>query len=146
MKTPRDLLFARHQAATPKLDAIRRAVVAAEFNHPAATAQSGSMVFVTWCLGGFNQVWLELIRPCRRIWGGLAAVWVLLLVINVAQHDRSPVVIAQSQPTVAMLLAFRNQEKMLNDLLADHSQPVEADRPRHVAPRPRSEISGTVVI
>ncbi len=28
MKTPRDILFARHQAAAPKLDAIRRSVLA----------------------------------------------------------------------------------------------------------------------
>jgi hypothetical protein len=66
--------------------------------------------------------------------------------LDVAQRDHSPVIIAQSQPTVAMLLAFRDQEKILNELLADHSQPTEADRPRNFAPKPRSEISGTVII
>ena len=32
MKTPRDILLERHQAASPKLDAIRREIVDAEFN------------------------------------------------------------------------------------------------------------------
>jgi hypothetical protein len=146
MKTPRDLLFARHQAAGPRLDAIRRDVMAAEFNHQDTKAQSWPVVFMSWCLGGFNRLWLELVWPCRRVWTGLAAVWVFLLIINVAQRDHSPVIIAQSQPTVAMLLAFRDQEKILNELLADHSQPTEADRPRNFAPKPRSEISGTVII
>lgn len=32
MKTPREILLERHQAAAPKLDAIRREVLDAEFN------------------------------------------------------------------------------------------------------------------
>jgi predicted DNA-binding protein YlxM (UPF0122 family) len=39
MKTPRDILFARHQAAAPKLDAIRREVVA-ELNNQETKEQS----------------------------------------------------------------------------------------------------------
>lgn len=145
MKTPREILFARHQAATPKLDAIRREVVH-KLNNQETKEQSVLASFVASLLGCSNKFWQELIFPCRRVWTGLAVVWLLLLVVNVGQRDRSPVIIANSQPTVATLLALRNQEKLVNELLADRSQPVEADRPRNVAPKPRSEISGTVVI
>lgn len=145
MKTPREILLARHEAAGPRLDAIRRRVVD-ELNNQETKEQSFLATFVSSLLGCSNKFWLELIWPCRQVWTGLAAIWVLLLVVNVAQRDRSPVIMARSQPTVAMLLAVRNQEKLLNELLADHSQPVEADRPDNVAPRPRSEISETVAI
>jgi hypothetical protein len=37
MKKPRDILFARHQAAAPKLDAIRQSAVAAVYDRHAST-------------------------------------------------------------------------------------------------------------
>ena len=72
MKTPRDLLFARHQAAAPKLDAIRRAAVAAAGDrHNFAGRRpptAATNIFLT--------LWQELFLPGRRIWSGLAGAWV----------------------------------------------------------------------
>jgi len=145
MKTSREILFARHQSNAPKLDAIRREVVAG-LNHQDTKAQSGAVNLVSWCLGGSNKLWLELIWPCRRIWSGLAAVWILIFIINFAQRDGSQDANAKSAPTAGVMMAFGEQEKLLNELLADRSLPVEADRPRNFTPKPRTETIRFLII
>src|SRR5450631_2714615 len=95
MKTPRDILFGRHQAATPKLDAIRHKFMT-ELNNQATKEQSRPDSLVPWFMGCSNQLWLELIWPFRRIWTGLAAVWILIFIVNVSQRDGSQTVIAKS--------------------------------------------------
>jgi hypothetical protein len=140
MKTPREILFARHQADVPKLDAIRREAVAG-LNRQGAKAQSWPMFLVTWCLGGSNKFWQELIFPCRRIWTGLAAVWVLLFIVNLSQRDGPQFNEAKSSPPTEMMMTFRDQQKILNDLLADRLVPAEAMRPKIFSPKPRTEIT-----
>ena len=69
MKTPREILLARHRAAEPKLDAIREAVLAEALNVPApgqpAPRPSRAGVFSV----GMT-LWRELILPSRRAWSG----------------------------------------------------------------------------
>jgi hypothetical protein len=139
MKTPRDLLLARHQAAAPKLDAIRREVVARQCASTGTHKARASVGFLT-------PFWLELVWPCRRFWTGLAAVWVLLVIVNVSQRDGSHSRIAKSPPTAEMMMALRKQEKMLDELLSDRPRPAEATRPRNLAPKQRSETSGVAAV
>jgi hypothetical protein len=151
MKTPRDILFARHQAAMPKLDAIRQSTVAAvcdrristdcaheRRSQTAVTTQNRLTPLVTSLLCCSNKLWLELIWPCRRIWTGLATVWILIFVANVSMHDGSQTVIAKSS-TTEMIMTFRDQQKFLNELFADRSLPADAGRPRIFSPKPRTE-------
>jgi hypothetical protein len=133
MKTPRELLLARHQAA-PKLDAICREVVATE-----CAAQDRNPAEVP--AGLLARLWREAIWPCRRFWTGLAFVWVLLIVVNLAQRDDSGTVIAESNRAAEILILVRNQERILNETLFDRSQAADAIPPRSSAPRPRSEAS-----
>jgi hypothetical protein len=140
MKTPRDILFARHQNAVPKLDAIRCKVVAG-LNHQDTKAQSWTENLVSWCLGGSNKLWLELIWPCRRIWTGLAAVWILIFVVNFSQHDKSEMMARKtSPPSPEMMIAFRQQEILLAELIGPN-EPQVAERPKTFSPRPSSERS-----
>jgi hypothetical protein len=138
MKTPRDILFSRHQAAAPKLDAIRREVVAVaadvnrgkpvrEFTFAATLAKAVAIPFQ------------ELIWPCRRIWTGLAAVWILIFIVNFSQRDGSQTMMAKSAPTAEMMMTFRDQQNLLNELLTDRSPPMDAERPRIYSPKPRTE-------
>ena len=138
MKTPRDILFSRHQAAAPKLDAIRREVVAVaadvnrgkpvrEFTFAATLAKAVAIPFQ------------ELIWPCRRIWTGLAAVWILIFIVNFSQRDGSQTMMAKSAPTADMMMTFRDQQNLLNELLTDRSPPMDAERPRIYSPKPRTE-------
>jgi hypothetical protein len=137
MKTPRDILFARHQTVAPKLDAIRCEVVAG-LNHQDTKAQRGTINLVSWCLGGSNKLWLELVWPCRRIWAGLAAVWVLIFIVNFSQRDGSQMKMDKAA-SPEMMMTFRDQQKWLNELFADRSLPADAERPRIYSPKPRTE-------
>jgi hypothetical protein len=138
MKTPRDILFARHQTAAPELDAVRRSVVI-ELNNKGAKAQSGSENFASSCLCCLDQIWLELVWPCRRIWTGLAAIWILIFIVNFSQRDSSQVHLAKSSSPAAMTMTLRDQQKLLNELLADRSFAADAERPRIYLPKPRTE-------
>ncbi|MEI9864880.1 MAG: hypothetical protein WDN00_10070 [Limisphaerales bacterium] len=138
MKTPRDILLARHQAAAPKLDAIRQSTVAAVCDRRSSTdnalERQSQTAATIWQI-----LWLEMVWPCRRIWTGLAVVWVGILIINFSQRDGSQTVIAKSSPPAEMMMTFRDQQKLLNELFADRSLPVDADRPRIYSPKPRTE-------
>lgn len=138
MKTPREILLARHQTAEPKLDAIREVVVG-ELNSQDAKTQSLAVVFVSSCLRFPNTLWRELILPSRRIWTGLTAVWLLLLIINVSQRDTVSSVTGKTVQSPAVMMSWQVQQRWMNELLADRVTPSEADRPRTVTPRPHTE-------
>jgi hypothetical protein len=139
MKTPRDILFARHQAAAPKLDTIRCEVVAG-LNNKGTKEQSRPASLVSLLLGCSNKLWLELVWSCRRIWTGLAVVWILIFIVNFSQHNGSQAVITKSAPSAGVMMTFRDQQKLLDELLADRSLPMDAERPRIYSPKPRTEI------
>jgi hypothetical protein len=138
VKTPRDVLFASHQAAVPKLDVIRHEVVR-ELNNKGTKEQSWHVSFVSSLLCCSNQLWRELVWPCRRIWTGLAAVWILIFIVNVSQRDDSQIVFAKSTPPADVMMTFRDQQKLLDELLADHSLPMDVERPRIFSPKSRTE-------
>jgi hypothetical protein len=130
MKTPRDILFARHQNAAPKLDAIRREILKAEFQN------ENQIPFLVKLPLAF---WRELIWPCRRIWAGLAAIWILIFVVNFSQRDKSEMMARKTPvPSPDMILVFRQQERLLAELTDQKEVPV-AEPPKLFSPQPRSE-------
>jgi len=135
MKTPRDILLARHQAAAPKLDDIRCEVVR-QLNNKETKEQSQAPFFVAWLLGCLDKIWQELFLPSRRVWSGLAAVWLLILAVNIAQHEPSP---AGKMTAAPAMMSFREQQRWMNELFADRTPPVEAEPPKTFAPKPRTE-------
>ena len=130
MKTPRELLFLHHAGAEPKLDALRREVVA---RHCASGSRQVRFM---------ARVWLELFHSCRHIWTGLAAVWLFLLLVNVTQRDHTPAGRATSASYAQVVIPIYTQEKLVNEMFADRGQPTEAVRPPKFEPKPRSETSG----
>jgi len=145
MKTPRELLFARHQAALPKLDAIRGKVVR-ELKNQETKEQSLPPFLVASLLGCSNKLWRELVWPCRPVWTGMAAVWVLLAIINLSQRDGSRSNYANSAPAVPMMMSLQAQQRWVNELLADRSPPPEVVRPRIYSPKPRTERSEVATV
>ena len=129
MKTPREILFARHQAAAPKLDVIRREVVnvAADVNRRKPVRE---FTFAATVAKAIAIPFQELIWPCRRIWAGLAAVWILIFAINFSQRDPAEMLARKSPPpSPEMILAFRQQEKLLSELIGQN-EPQAAEPPK----------------
>jgi hypothetical protein len=138
MKTPQEILFARHESAAPKLDTIRREVVV-RLNRQDTKAQSGAINLVSWCLGGANKLWLELILPSRRIWTGLAAIWIFIFIFNLSQRDPSERMARKSPtPSPEMILTFPQQERLLAELIGPNEPPAAAPQQPYL-PQPRSE-------
>jgi anti-sigma factor RsiW len=82
--------------------------------------------------------WQEVIWSSRRVWVGLAAVWIVLLVVNLSGREQSPA-IAKSGPSTAMIMALRDQQRILAELLPDNFVPPDTDRPKFFLPKPRTE-------
>jgi hypothetical protein len=139
MRTPREILLARHRAAAPRLDAIREAVLGGLNFQPAKPQQPWAAGFLSLWLRGPNRLWCELILPSRRMWTGLAAVWCLLFIINVSQRDMASGVAGQPVRSPTVMMSWEVQQRWVDELLADRSAPPEADHPRTVPPRPRTE-------
>ena len=88
MKTPRDVLFERHRSALPKLDVIRQSTVAAVCDRQLGMDDAGERRSQTAAYNDLACVLAELIWPSRRIWAGLASVWVLIFIFDFSQRDR----------------------------------------------------------
>jgi hypothetical protein len=82
--------------------------------------------------------WHDVIWRCRRIWAGLAAVWVVILAVNFFLRVQSPAIV-QSGPSAEMILTFKDQQKILAELLTDHSVPRDAEQQKIFSPKPRTE-------
>jgi hypothetical protein len=139
MKTPREILLNRHRSAAPKLDAIRREVmkVAADVNRRKQPVRE--LTFAAALANAIRLSFLELIWPCRRIWTGLAAVWILIFIFNFSQRDPSELMARKTPPpSPEMILTFRQQEKLLAELMGPN-EPQAAAPPKPFLPQPRSE-------
>ena len=88
----------------------------------------------------FRDWWRGVIWPHRRVWAGLAAVWVMILAENLSLpgHVRIPT----SKPSAQeMIAAFRDQQRILAELLANNPVSREPEPPKVLAPGPRTEAS-----
>lgn len=138
MKTPKEILLKRHETAQAKLDAIRAQVVTQELassdRKPARRAFFNPAFLAT-------KLWQELIWPTRRIWTGLAAVWVGMLIFNYATAERGMVIAESPPPAPEVKMALREQRQMMAQLLG--AGPVEPATRPHI-PGPRSEERQTI--
>jgi hypothetical protein len=69
----------------------------------------------------------------------LAAVWLVILGINLTTRDASRAVAKHASPvSPEVFMAFREQERLLSELIGPRETPV-AERPKPGPARPRSE-------
>ncbi|KAF0177414.1 MAG: hypothetical protein FD161_2501 [Limisphaerales bacterium] len=123
MKTPRELLLKRHEAALPKLDALRAAALPARSQLSTFNSQPASL-------------WERLLGPNPLAWAGLAAVWLVLFAVNRSGGEAaSSVSFASraSQPSEAAVAEIvRERRREMAELL-------NLDEPKAAVPS-RSEL------
>jgi hypothetical protein len=85
--------------------------------------------------------WRELIRPSRHAWAGMAALWIVMAVINASQSGAQRNVSSgrsSSSSSSITLQVFEEQRRVLAELIPPIvSQPIEP--PRREYPHPRSQ-------
>jgi hypothetical protein len=137
MKTPREFILERHRSADEKLQSIRPdelAALAAASSVQAATADRPRFSLVL----AATTFWRESIRPWRRVWAGLAAIWIAILALQISstEHPGTSAKFAASSATQA-LAAWQERNRLLAQFLGP-------DAPRLVLkpalPGPRSEL------
>ena len=85
------------------------------------------------------ECWRQLVWPSRRIWSGLAAVWLLILLANLDFRVSTPRMTATTSPRSAdFILALREEEQLVAEL-TQRPEPFVAEPPKPFVPRPRSE-------
>ncbi len=84
--------------------------------------------------------WREVIWPWRRVWAGLAVVWMLILAGNLTlRGSASERISITPMLTQRMAASFHYQQAVLAELLAERSLPPDADRQKNFSPKPRTE-------
>jgi anti-sigma factor RsiW len=85
------------------------------------------------------RLWLELIWSARRIWAGFAFVWLMIAAVNLAVTDHAVTTEANGKkPAPATFMAWDQERQMLAEWIGQ-VETHEADRPKPLMPRPRSE-------
>ena len=132
MKTPRELLFERHRAAEPKLDALRQKTIATLAKAPALNSRTSP--------SAPRSSWRDLLLSLRWHLAGLSAAWLVVLVLNI-DHSQAP----------SSVLAKQNipsPQQLLTALRENRRQVLELTGARVVAgvleARPRSEVAAAV--
>jgi hypothetical protein len=84
--------------------------------------------------------WRELFWPCPQAWAGLAALWLMILGASFAARESSPLNLSHqmSVPSPGLRGLLKQQEQLLAELVGPMEKR-EADRPKPLAPQPRSQ-------
>ncbi|MDB6057195.1 MAG: hypothetical protein JWO95_1039 [Verrucomicrobiales bacterium] len=81
--------------------------------------------------------WLHrLLWPCPQAWGALAAVWVVVFILNFMGAENKPVVASVQVPAREILVALKQQQQLRTELLSSSEKPV-AEPPKWSAPSTR---------
>ena len=104
---------------------------------PAHVQQAGGWPAVLGALGAkIRAGW----RTSRWAWTGLAAVWAVILVLNLAEREpEAPLVAGQEVPSASEMRLALEQKYLLMSELAFTSDPAPADKPKTARPSPHSE-------
>lgn len=91
--------------------------------------------------------WRELFWPCPQAWAGLAAVWVLVVGMELGSVPANQSVLAtSSQPSLELQLVWREQRELLSGLLSDRVEPVATQPRRRQVPGRSSQLTIPTVV
>ncbi|HAO80279.1 MAG TPA: hypothetical protein DCQ92_15180 [Verrucomicrobia subdivision 3 bacterium] len=76
--------------------------------------------------------------PHPKAWAGLAAVWILIFMVNFSMHEPSPMMAKKSAPpSPEVIVELKKQQRMFAELVGSYETP-DVDRRKMFSPRPRS--------
>ena len=85
--------------------------------------------------------WISiLLWPSPKAWAGLASVWILIFAVNFTTRDEAPATQAKCEkpPSPEVLLVLKQQQQLRAELVG-FAEPRDAERPKTLLLRPRSE-------
>jgi hypothetical protein len=105
----------------------------------AAAARHPSPVTRPSWLSTLNSQLSTILWPHPKAWAGLAAVWILILAVDVSARDKSPVMAEKfASPLPETIVELKKQQRMLAELIGPRDEH-DADRSKSFVPQPRSE-------
>jgi hypothetical protein len=122
VKTPREILLHHHRDAQPKLDTIRRAVLATK------TERGNESISLR-----------EMLRSLRWHLLGMSAVWFVVLILH-SDAGSAPLLAAATPkppPPQVVIASMREHRRLLSEM-AD-AQPIEGEQRELFVPKPHSE-------
>ena len=151
MKTPRELLLKRHEAALPKLDALRTRARAGDLQSPSvASAIASDGGCKTPARASASQpasLCERLFGPNPLAWAGLAAVWVLLFAVNRSGSESATSSASRaSQPSEAAVAEIVRENRRQMAELLNLDEPRVTLPARDALPPKRSQRREDVVV
>jgi hypothetical protein len=133
MKTPRELLLARHRAVESRLDARRQRVVRtlSPSAAPAGVVPGGPAISSGWVVFG------AFVRQIRWHLAGMAAVWMVVAILNTLDRPstlRSALAGKRGSAPRELLATLRENRRQVSELLGLPAP--EANIPQPAAPSP----------
>lgn len=130
MKTPREILLGRHRDVESKLDQMWRATLRRGLRNVTDATERVPPARIGW------KLWRELIWPSRRIWAGLACVWVVIAVLNLASSEPARQVASKSEPrSHDEMQALIEQRRMLAQMIEPLAEPASQRKSNPSGPR-----------
>jgi anti-sigma factor RsiW len=118
----------------------REVTVASSASRPRPPALVPQQVGWPALLGGLGAQIRARWRTSRWAWTGLAGVWAVILMLNLAEREPgAPLVAGQEVPSASELRLALKQKYLLMSELALTSEPSPSDKPKPARPSPHSE-------
>jgi hypothetical protein len=129
-RTPRHLLLARHRNMSDRLDRVRASALSESLAHRTSSeSRASAPVTIRIAL----TVWWQMIQPARRAWTGMACVWLVILVANIALRESQPDSAHAGPLTPEAIQVLKEQARLMAELIGDERRstvkPIEPTRP-----------------
>lgn len=126
MKSPREVILERHEAATPELDALRSRVLA-DLGVPVPTAGSRNRSRVS-----RTRDWFSWMLPWPRQLAAMGCLWLLVSFLNRQAAPSLPVTSSDRSPGSAhrIVSSIRENRRQLSELIAPPSPPTAVPHAR----------------
>jgi hypothetical protein len=138
MKTPREIIFERHQSAEPKLDKVRRVALSSATGPVQQQARERRVK--PRCFGDSLR---ELLLSFRWHLAGLTAAWIGIVVLNSDRSVSTVAAGASPQPPQHLVASLRENRRQLAEAMEiPLAEPTPENRdatPQRRSDRPRAE-------